>query len=323
MNPLSGGFRIFRLFGINVFVHWTWLLVAVYEIQFRQSQYSSVLWNAAEYLALFMIVLMHEFGHSLACRSVGGEANRILLWPLGGAAFVKPPQRPGATLWSIVAGPLVNVVLIPVTCALAWRFHSGPLSVPMPSEAPNLDKFLVALCLINVLLLVFNMLPVYPLDGGQILRSLMWFIIGPAKSLLVASMIGFGAAAVGLVLAAVVLRSPWLSIMAIFAAMQSWQAMKRARSMAQILALPRHPQARCPSCGQNPPAVPTLRCACGQPVDPFVTGACPNCGQLVDRAGCVHCGEIAPLPLWTGAMYAPVPPAAPPPGVAGHAVQPG
>ena len=47
-------------------------------------------------LALFLIVLMHEFGHSLACRSVGGRADRILLWPLGGAAFVKPPHRPGA-----------------------------------------------------------------------------------------------------------------------------------------------------------------------------------------------------------------------------------
>ena len=57
---------------------------------------------------------MHEFGHALACRQVGGKANQIMLWPLGGVAYVSPPQRPGAMLWSIAAGPLVNVVLVPV-----------------------------------------------------------------------------------------------------------------------------------------------------------------------------------------------------------------
>ena len=56
----------------------------------------------------------HEFGHALACRQVGGSANQIILWPLGGVAYVNPPQRPGATLWSIAAGPLVNVALLPV-----------------------------------------------------------------------------------------------------------------------------------------------------------------------------------------------------------------
>ena len=61
----------------------------------------------------FLIVLLHEFGHALACRQVGGTANQIVLWPLGGVAYVNPPQRPGATLWSIAAGPLVNVALLP------------------------------------------------------------------------------------------------------------------------------------------------------------------------------------------------------------------
>ena len=76
-------------------------------------RYSSIGWNVAEYLALFLIVTIHEFGHALACRQVGGQANQIVLWPLGGVAYVNPPQRPGATLWSIAAGPLVNVVLAP------------------------------------------------------------------------------------------------------------------------------------------------------------------------------------------------------------------
>ena len=110
----QGSIRLFKIKGIDVYLHWSWFLVALYEIQARKGQYSSVAWNVIEYLALFAIVLTHEFGHALACRSVGGSADTIMLWPLGGVAYVNPPQRPGATLWSIAAGPLVNVALTPV-----------------------------------------------------------------------------------------------------------------------------------------------------------------------------------------------------------------
>src|ERR1700689_5230388 len=117
----QGSIRLFRFRGIDVFLHWSWFLVAAYGIQLRKGSYSSVGWNVLEYLALFLIVMIHEFGHALACRQVGGQANRIVLWPLGGVAYVDPPQRPGATLWSIAAGPLVNVVLFPVLAgALLW-----------------------------------------------------------------------------------------------------------------------------------------------------------------------------------------------------------
>src|SRR5512133_443914 len=116
----KGSIHLFRLFGVDVFLHWWWFLVAVYEIQSRAGRYSSITWNVFEYLALFLIVLMHEFGHALACRQVGGKADRIVLWPLGGVAYVAPPPRPGATLWSLAAGPLVNVALLPVFFML-WR----------------------------------------------------------------------------------------------------------------------------------------------------------------------------------------------------------
>jgi Zn-dependent protease len=109
-----GSIRLFRFAGIDLFLHWSWFLVAAFEIYNRVGRYSSVIWNLLEYLALFLIVMLHEFGHALACRQVGGVANRITLWPLGGIAYVNPPPRPGATLWSIAAGPLVNVVLCPV-----------------------------------------------------------------------------------------------------------------------------------------------------------------------------------------------------------------
>src|ERR1039457_5800246 len=185
MPTNRGAFKIFTLAGIGVYVHWSWFLVAIYSIQYRTHEYSSMLGNAAEYLALFGIVLTHEFGHQLACRSVGGKTHDIVLWPLGGVAYVSPPQRPSAQLWSIAAGPLVNVVLVPVLFVLL-SLLGGHLSLS-GDEPTEFAEFLNNLWLINLVLLIFNMMPVYPLDGGQILRSLLWFVFGRANSLLAAS----------------------------------------------------------------------------------------------------------------------------------------
>ena len=73
-----GTIRLFRVSGIEVFLHWSWFVVAAFEISDRTKSYSSPAWNILEYLTLFLIVLLHEFGHALACRSVGGTANRIV-----------------------------------------------------------------------------------------------------------------------------------------------------------------------------------------------------------------------------------------------------
>ena len=231
MTPTNqGSIRLFRVFGITVFLHWSWFAVAAYEFQtrygiFASHAYSSVLWNVFEYLGLFAIVLLHEFGHSLSCRQVGGQADRIVLWPLGGVAYVAPPQRPGATLWCIAAGPLVNVALFPVFL-LAWKLTADNPAVPF-----DVALLLFNLGSINTMLLIFNMLPVYPLDGGQILRALLWFAIGPAKSLLVATSIGFvGVAA--LAYWAIQEESIWIGIMAFFMFVNCRAAWRRARAMS-------------------------------------------------------------------------------------------
>src|SRR4029077_8667460 len=193
----QGSIRLFRFSGIDVFLHFSWFLVAAYEIQTRKGSYSSVTWNVLEYLALFLIVLLHEFGHALACRQVGGRANRILLWPFGGVAYVDPPPRPGATLWSIAAGPLVNVALLPILSLC----ESVALSNGLPSSHRDAFLLLLTVSQINLWLLLFNILPVYPLDGGQILRSLLWFILGRARSLMAAAILGLAGAAGFVVLA--------------------------------------------------------------------------------------------------------------------------
>ncbi len=200
MPTKRGSFKIFTVAGIGVYVHWMWFLAAVYSIQYRTHVYSSLGWNVLEYLSLFAIVLTHEFGHQLACRSVGGKTHDIVLWLLGGVAYVSPPQRPGAQLWSIAAGPLVNVALIPVlSVAVSVSSHLG-----WSDTFPDAYELIHNVWVINLVLLVFNMMPVYPLDGGQILRSLLWFPFGRANSLLVASIIGFVGLA-GLILLAVLI----------------------------------------------------------------------------------------------------------------------
>ena len=95
MPNRQGSIRLFRFDGIDVFLHWSWFLVAAFEISNGSRRYSSLTWNVLEYLALFLIVMLHEFGHALACRQVGGTANQIVLWPLGGVAYVNPPQPAG------------------------------------------------------------------------------------------------------------------------------------------------------------------------------------------------------------------------------------
>ena len=221
----DGSFRLFRLFGIDVHLHWSWLVVAFWGVSARQGVYVSPIWNVVEYLSLFGIVLLHEFGHALACRQVGGQANQIVLWPLGGVAYVSPPFRPAAELWSIAAGPLVNVVLVPTIMGVAWAVNASGVA----ANSADFWTWLSALATINLTILIFNLLPVYPLDGGQILRSLLWFGIGPRRSMLVATVIGLAGTAAFLGLA-FWWRSIWIGIMAGFIGMICWRSFQAARA---------------------------------------------------------------------------------------------
>jgi Zn-dependent protease len=295
MPTTKGAFKIFTLAGIGVYVHWLWFLVAVASFQYRTHSYSSLIWNVAEYLSLFLIVLIHEFGHQLACRSVGGQTHDIVLWPLGGVAFVSPPQRPGAQLWSIAAGPLVNVVLVPILSLLVFvSLHLG-----WDDTHPDANEFLNNVWWINLVLLIFNMMPVYPLDGGQILRSLLWFVFGRANSLLAASIIGFfGVAGLGAI--AIWLQSVWLGIMAAFILINCWRGLKQARALARVAKLPRREGFACPTCKTAPPLGALWRCGkCGQPFDTFLSNAtCPHCGTQYNATQCLDCGSSAPIGAW-------------------------
>lgn len=295
--------RLFTFAGINVFLHWSWFLVAVYEIQSRSGRYSSVAWNVLEYLALFVIVLIHEFGHALACRQVGGRADRIVLWPLGGVAYVDPPPRPGATLWSIAAGPLVNVAFFPIL----WVAVRGSRIAGLPSSHHDVFQLLRTVFYINFFLLAFNILPIYPLDGGQILRSLLWFVIGRARSLMVATVLGL-LGVLGFVALALTQGSVWYAALAVFVLLNCWAGFKHARALLQIAKLPRRAGFTCPTCSSGPPIGAYWKCAqCGQAFDPFETGSvCPYCRTQYPTTQCLDCGRQSPIHEWaSGSLVAP------------------
>ena len=300
-NARQGSIHLFRVAGIDLFLHWSWFLVAVIEIGYLRNRYTSLIWSALEYLALFVIVLLHEFGHAFACRQVGGAADRIMLWPLGGVAYVNPPQRPGAMLWSLAAGPLVNVALLPPLIA-------GFLTVRMLGWAqtmPNAYHWAGAVLFIDVALLAFNLLPIYPLDGGQILRSILWIFLGRGRSLAAATAVGFVGAA-GFVLLALWWRSIWLIVIAGYMLMNCWSGLKGARALMKMEKMPRREGFVCPGCGAKPLLGPRWKCsACGGVFDTFETRAtCPHCGVQHANTMCGDCQTLYPMSAWAAGANA-------------------
>lgn len=298
----SGSLRLFRLLGVTVYVHWSWALFAIFEI-WRRSQPEEpggvpefpLYFHVALYLSLFGIVLLHEYGHALACKSVGGKAERIVLWPLGGLAFVQPPPRPGAVLWAIAAGPLVNVVLLPLTILPVVLLGIWPLQWGAGGLG---SQFLLLLALMNLVILAFNMLPFYPLDGGQILRSLLWFVCGPGLSLVIAASIGIAGAGL-LALVALFMGAPFMALVVAFMGFQCLAAVRGGWAMMQLEKSPRRTEVRCPACGAHPPIGAFWNCPCGNRLDTFETGGrCPKCNRSFDGTACGACGQVHPLAHW-------------------------
>jgi len=296
----QGSIHLFRLAGVEVSLHWSWFLIAVYEIESGRSSYGSIVWSVLEYLALFVIVLTHEFGHAMACRQVGGTADHILLWPFGGVAYVNPPQRPGATLWSIAAGPLVNVALAPLFLGAYWLAQSSGWANTNPDALQLLLRFVE----IDLGLLAFNILPIYPLDGGQILRSLLWFVMGKAHSLMVATVVGI-IGIVGFIGIAVYTRGYWLGLISVYLLLSCWGGLQQARKLIQQAKLPRRLGYACPSCKTAPPIGTYWGCGnCKQPFDTFETqGVCPHCATRFETTTCLDCRVQSPMAAWVAGAH--------------------
>src|SRR3954464_1463376 len=131
-EPMSWSIPLFRAFGIQVKLHILYIVITlamllrIYSVDRAHLAEFALIWV----VMLFLIVLLHEFGHCFACRRVDGEADEILMWPLGGLAYVSPPHVPRAHLVTAVGGPMVNVVIcLVVGGAMFAASYLPPLNI--------------------------------------------------------------------------------------------------------------------------------------------------------------------------------------------------
>ena len=152
---------------------------------------------------------------------------------------------------------------------------------------------------IDIGLLAFNILPVYPLDGGQILRALLWYPLGRARSLIVATVVGM----VGIVAffgIAIIKGSFWIGAIGLFMLMNCWGGLRHAQTLLRPSRMPHRPGFACPSCGTAPLLGAHWKCGrCRQTFDTFESrGVCPHCGAQYPTTMCGDCGKSHPMSEW-------------------------
>jgi hypothetical protein len=146
------------------------------------------------------------------------------------------------------------------------------------------------------------MLPIYPLDGGQILRALLWFPFGRSRSLLAAVYIGI-AGALALIGLAVLRESYWIGMIALFILSQCWRGLSEAKYMAKLAKISRREGFACPSCHAKPIQAAVWICSgCHQRFDTFGnTAGCPECGLKASLTTCPECRQANPIDSWVQA----------------------
>ncbi len=186
--------RIGRFAGIDVFIHWTfWIVIGwIFLLHFRGGQgFESGVRGIVFILALFLCVVLHEFGHALTARRFGIRTRDITLYPIGGVASLEGmPDKPAQELAVAVAGPLVNVVIAVVLGI--YLGVSGQFSEIAKSDPNTLADipFVFGLFAANVMLFAFNLIPAFPMDGGRALRALLSFKLDKVRATGIAAGIG-------------------------------------------------------------------------------------------------------------------------------------
>jgi Zn-dependent protease/CBS domain-containing protein len=192
---MGSAFKIGRLSGIDVRVHWTFLLLLAF-FAFLGYQESGSLIGAltatAMIVALFLCVLLHEFGHSLVAQRLGLEIRSITLLPIGGISNLESlPEKPADEVKITVAGPLVNVVLAPIFFGVGLLLGAVPrVPTDLFTGIGSVGQFFFYLGYLNVVLAVFNLLPAFPMDGGRLLRGLLATRLGAVRATDIASRVG-------------------------------------------------------------------------------------------------------------------------------------
>lgn len=212
-NPLAWGFTIFTLKGIRVRIHLLFIIYLLSELIFTlPGNREGFAFAWPRLIAMLTLVLVHEFGHCFYCRRIGGQAREIMLWPLGGLAMCTVPEDWKSELRVAAAGPMVNLLLVPVF-ALPLYLLTGSFSSlsfnPMTLGASSMNLtlptgettwWLVAIgsfYSMNLVLLVFNLcVPMYPMDSARILQAILWKRTTQSKAMWQTVNIGLGVATV-------------------------------------------------------------------------------------------------------------------------------
>ena len=185
------GLKIGRFFGISVFVHWTFILVPLWVL--FNGLTTGLSWLAISVqvglsLAVFACVLLHEYGHALTARQFGVQTRDIILLPIGGVARLESmPREPLTELIIAIAGPAVNVVIAALLLPVVLLTEGDLAFAEDEISWGGAFRFLFA---INVLLVVFNAIPAFPMDGGRVLRSVLAFFLPYAKATVLAARAG-------------------------------------------------------------------------------------------------------------------------------------
>jgi len=284
--------RIGCIFGTLVSIHWSWFLFLVLWTVWAAKLYSSWPWAVAQFIGTFILLMLHELGHIGAARLFGRQSKEIILWPLGGFAIVDYSQRWRSQVLIASAGPAVNIVLVPIVFLLWHSFDHHRWS--------DANDLLWRLGWTNMGLAIFNLLPIWPLDGGRITQAAMAARLGLTRSRFASGIAGMGfALGVGtwLIYAQEYIGAALLSIAA-------WMNVSLLRWSLAMLAAERRfgfdGAAICPHCGSRALAAPTMRCTqCGELCNPLMTrGHCWKCKSTVDSIRCRYCGEVSEVGMW-------------------------
>lgn len=171
---LGWSINLFRIRGIQLAVHLSFFLLLAYaaEMGWQEAGWEGLLWSVATLLAFFTCVVLHELGHSFTAMRFGIRVRRILLMPIGGMAeFDEIPRQPSRELLITLAGPAVNfVIAAALSCWVGF-----PQGWPWNDYeyAANARGFAGLVMAWNLLMGCFNLVPIFPMDGGRILRAIL------------------------------------------------------------------------------------------------------------------------------------------------------
>jgi stage IV sporulation protein FB len=182
-------FQIGSMFGIPIRIHVTFVLILIWFGLSAAATSRNVALEIAFILALFGCVVLHETGHALMARRFGVRTSEIILYPFGGVARLESIPGGWAELLIALAGPMVNVVLAAI-CAVALAATHIPVLDSARMVTFGQSGLVPRLLAINVMLVVFNMIPAFPMDGGRVLRAILSIGLGQATATRIAGLIG-------------------------------------------------------------------------------------------------------------------------------------